>query len=54
MQKSSLLFYNSHGENLYYEVYGALTRKCVYDVDFTARVSNGLNIASFGAFEGIR
>jgi len=34
-------------------VYGALTRKYVYDVNFTARFSNGLNVSSFGIGDGI-
>ena len=38
---------------MYYTIYGSLCRKYVYDVDFTARVSNGLNISSFGVGDGI-
>jgi hypothetical protein len=38
---------------LYYQVYGALERRYVYDVHFTARFSNGLNLVSFGIGDGI-
>lgn len=30
-----------------------MTRKYVYDVDFTARVSTGLNISAFGVGDGL-
>jgi hypothetical protein len=43
----------SHSENLYYNIYGSFSRKYVYDVNFTARLSNGLNVVSYGIGDGI-
>jgi hypothetical protein len=34
-------------------VYGSLSRRYVYDVNFTARFSNGLNLVSFATGDGI-
>lgn len=40
--------YETHGQNLFYTVYSNLLKPFVYDVDFTVRVSNGLNICGYG------
>ena len=48
------LNYFSHSEHLYYTIYKSLTKSYVYDIDYTCRVSNGLNINAFYTTNGVK
>jgi len=37
----------SNSEHLYYTVYKSLAKSFAYDINYTCRVSNGMNIVSF-------
>lgn len=39
---------------MYYTIFKSLSKPFAYDIDYTCRVSNGMNIMSFCTANGIR
>ena len=42
------------GTHLYYSIFHSFTKTSYYDVEFTCRSSNGLNVVRYGAPDGPR